>query len=533
MPGESTLLRIARPVMETLAAELHDEPVALILTDTNGLVVDRRVGSRALRHELDRADLQPGFTYSETIMGTNGIGTSLETGAATFIRGPEHFAGNLTRFACAGTPVKHPITGQALGILDITSLETTANAMQPMFAKLAAHRIQEAFADAATAGQMALMTAYHSLCRHSGGSAIAIGEGITMINDRAQHQFSPPDQMSLMSQLAGLAGEERERSHVLDLPSGLVARIHHRPVTTGSRLAGATFRVTVDTPAPTRATTPVAASRITSIHGSSATWQRVAATLAGNAQHRNWVEIVGERGVGKRTLATSVAEHVGLGHTWSVDAADTTIEGFLVELETALREARSVHILNIDAFGDEHTADLTELLQLARDGSLGERPWVTVSLHDVDAPQGQLSADMRAFFTRTVEVPPLRQHLEDIPELARAILGTLGMHHLDIADCAHRQLMRLTWPANIAQLRQVLVDVVRTRRSGVIRAEHLPSQCNSTARRTLSKMEVLERDAIVTALTDHDGDKVKAAEALGVSRATIYRKIREYGIIAK
>jgi transcriptional regulator of acetoin/glycerol metabolism len=45
-------------------------------------------------------------------------------------------------------------------------------------------------------------------------------------------------------------------------------------------------------------------------------------------------------------------------------------------------------------------------------------------------------------------------------------------------------------------------------------------------------MEALERDAVVGALAAHNGDKTKAAAALGMSRATIYRKIRDYGIVS-
>ena len=52
------------------------------------------------------------------------------------------------------------------------------------------------------------------------------------------------------------------------------------------------------------------------------------------------------------------------------------------------------------------------------------------------------------------------------------------------------------------------------------------------SRRLLSPLESIERDAIVQSLQDHDGNKVRAAEALGMSRATIYRKIHEYGIVA-
>ncbi len=59
----------------------------------------------------------------------------------------------------------------------------------------------------------------------------------------------------------------------------------------------------------------------------------------------------------------------------------------------------------------------------------------------------------------------------------------------------------------------------------------LPAECRATSRRSLTRLEALERDAIVDALGVHGGDKVAAAESLGMSRATIYRKIREFGIV--
>ena len=51
------------------------------------------------------------------------------------------------------------------------------------------------------------------------------------------------------------------------------------------------------------------------------------------------------------------------------------------------------------------------------------------------------------------------------------------------------------------------------------------------SRRLLSPLESMERDAIVQGLLDYQGNKVKAAKSLGMSRATIYRKIHEYGIV--
>ena len=91
--------------------------------------------------------------------------------------------------------------------------------------------------------------------------------------------------------------------------------------------------------------------------------------------------------------------------------------------------------------------------------------------------------------------------------------------------------MRMSWPGNAEQLREMLREVVRHRRTGYIAPEDLPSEVHSVSRRVLSPLEAMERDAIVTCLADANGNKVQAARALGMSRATIYRKIHDYGIV--
>ena len=78
----------------------------------------------------------------------------------------------------------------------------------------------------------------------------------------------------------------------------------------------------------------------------------------------------------------------------------------------------------------------------------------------------------------------------------------------------------------------MLRTVVHHRRTGTIYPVDLPPGCWTVSRRLLGPLESMDRDAIVKSLLDFDGNKVKAAKALGMSRATIYRKIHEYGIVA-
>jgi transcriptional regulator of acetoin/glycerol metabolism len=140
-------------------------------------------------------------------------------------------------------------------------------------------------------------------------------------------------------------------------------------------------------------------------------------------------------------------------------------------------------------------------------------------------------ADLLSCFPRTVEVPPLRHHNEDIPELVGHLLARLGLRaKVTCSPEAMHVLMRNRWPGNVGQLYRVLRKIVTKRRTGVVEVRDLPPECWATTRRVLTRLEAIECDAIVDALFDTDGNKVEAARLLGTSRATIYRKIREYGI---
>jgi DNA-binding NtrC family response regulator len=141
-------------------------------------------------------------------------------------------------------------------------------------------------------------------------------------------------------------------------------------------------------------------------------------------------------------------------------------------------------------------------------------------------------AELLKFFPDAVELPPLRHHVEDLHELVPFFLARLNPHGPPACSPeAMHLLLRSNWPGNTEQLWQVLRLVARYRRTGTIHPGDLPPECWSVSRRLLSPLESLERDAIVQSLLDHHGSKARAAGSLGMSRATVYRKIHEYGII--
>lgn len=133
--------------------------------------------------------------------------------------------------------------------------------------------------------------------------------------------------------------------------------------------------------------------------------------------------------------------------------------------------------------------------------------------------------------SRTVLVPPLRLRCDELPELARSVLKQIAPHGKNrISPEALDVIRGYLWPGNIPQLRLALTTALHNRPVGEIQVGDLPGFCRTTCTRHLTALEISERDSIIAALADHDGNRVRTAAALGISRSSLYRKIRVYGL---
>lgn len=122
-------------------------------------------------------------------------------------------------------------------------------------------------------------------------------------------------------------------------------------------------------------------------------------------------------------------------------------------------------------------------------------------------------------------LPPLRERMEDFPALVQALLQKLGAAHTEISPEAMRMFRSYPWPGNVRELRNVLERSLLLARNETLRPEHFPGL---DAHRLVGSEAVAqsEQAMIQAALLAHGGDKKKAAEALGMSRATLYRKLK-------
>ncbi|MBS9374749.1 sigma-54-dependent Fis family transcriptional regulator [Rhodococcus sp. B50] len=527
---DTVLTRAAAPVLDAMAQEIESEPVSLILTDASGTVLRRRLGDIGLAAALDSVHLAPGFRYAETNVGTNGIGTSLEVGAPLLIRGDEHYNGRLRRFSCAGAPVTHPVTGAVLGAVDLTTLAENTNALLLSFAKMVAQRIREQILEEAGELDRALLRDYHLACQHSGRPVIAIGDEVLMINDLTHRVFDSRDQAAIIDRTRDSRGRSEPFTLLADLPSGVTARLSYRPTFVDHRLAGGIVHIKEQVDGRrTRSGDRDRAPVLRSVAGTSATWTRTVEEMIDACARGEWIVVDGEPGTGKSTSVRAVHEYSRNGHELvCVDASTSSTDEIVERVATAVEDGSDLLIHRVHSL-DEDTLDaVSDLLLDVSSNSAADDSWVAVTMHSAQGLPD--THPLLRLFPKTVQVPPLRHHIEDLPELSRYLLDGMGAANLTLSRAAANQLARVSWSGNVAHLKSVLEDICRRRRSGTIELDDLPAECRSTTRRRLTRLESLERDAVVEALALHNGDKVAAAKALGMSRATIYRKIREYGI---
>jgi sigma-54 dependent transcriptional regulator, acetoin dehydrogenase operon transcriptional activator AcoR len=550
---DSTLARGAEPVLRHLHEQLEGQPISIILTDADGMVLYRFTGDRDLERHLDSIMLAPGFRYAEDVVGTNGIGTALESGGPAHVFGHEHYAEKLEGMACAGVPVRDPVSGKTVGVIDLTCWRKDADPLLISLVKSTAVQIHQALVSEGSGRDLRLMQEYLRACRHTGGIVLALGNDVVMLNDHARQALSPADQAVLIARasetLGHRAGAAGAGAVTVDLPSGAVARMFCRRVA-GEGLAGApgigmptdgvvhvklVAAAGVVGSAPVAAAVEVPSQRATmtlpGLVGSGPAWRRACRQAEASYDTGEWLAMEGEDGAGKFALARAVHQRRNPAAAFHVLDAASTSQDWVGQVRRELLDGSGMLVIrHVDALSGRQVRALAGALQEARSAGKDAGLRVAVTL-DRSRARADLTALLR-FFPGTVEVPPLRYHSEDLRELVPFFLAKLSQHgRVSCSAAAMQLLLRYTWPGNASQLYRVLKQVVQRRRAGSIMPRDLPPECWTVSRRVLSPLESIERDAIVQSLLDHGGNKIRAARALGMSRATIYRRIHEYGIV--
>lgn len=524
---QADVIDCARYEMTTLYQQLGDPESAVVLTDTDGVIV-HMVSSTEFAAEMGPLGLRAGGMWSETEAGTNGMGTCIAAAAPISVRREDHFFTQFTQLTCSAVPVYDP-SGHIAAVLDVSSRSSMMQQHLLVLLGMTARMIENRLIDRRFRNAHPLH--FHSrpefvYTLHEGKLAVGDDGSILAANRSALFQL-------------GLQSVDEIRSrHIEDLFQTSLEDILQRstqasfhPIVTFRANAALRFFAVVRRPA-TESNSPVrtlAPAEGTSGTGMSTAVSRVAHRLSGAraaAQQtptfkdrrlsahldtarrviarQTPVLLCGETGSGKEVFARAVHEaspHAG-GAFVAINCAslpETLIESELFGYRAgaftgAQRTGRRGKILQADGgtlFLDE-IADMPLDLQARLLRVLDERqvtPLGTEDTHSVDfqlisashqrlpelVREGRFREDLYYRLSGIELVLPALRERTDRRELIHGVLEAEGGRGASLSAEAERMLMEYAWPGNIRQLRHVLRTAAALADGETIECAHLPA----------------------------------------------------------
>jgi transcriptional regulator of acetoin/glycerol metabolism len=501
--------------LNRFAEDLEGTGLALLLADSRGQILERWTEDRQAITHLDRVGTLRGAVLAENVVGTNGVGTVATLGKPVQIRGTEHFADFYQDAVCTGAPVLHPVTKKLLAILTISCDMTPRSDLLKPLVRTMTSQLEQHVLSVEQPNSREMLNLFMEISRSRNVPVVAFGPSGAMIQSSRANTLAPHD-MNLIR----LLSEERRPngSYVVELSTG--------PVRLDLTSVGPNNSVVVVGDSIERRTRTPQPKPLTVNAGRSPEWLAVTSQVDRARMTTEPTLLVGETGVGKTSLALKTPYVAGyLTKSVLCDAAERHIIGsreWLTKLSGHLQADAVVVVRGIETL-DAPALDGMRALLEAQETSVP----VLITLTS-DNPE-EIRVNELRFGARSIAVPALRDHVSDLPDLWQAIAESLAPSaRLVAAPETLSLLMAYTWPGNVKELRRLISQLVASGKTGTVTPSDLPSAMQSS--KTLSMIERVELEAIRKALHEAKGNRVKAADILGVSRATVYRKMKAYRI---
>lgn len=565
------VLHIAGNEMTSLHQQLSGAGHAVLLTDARGVILNC-VTAPAERQIFERAGLWLGADWSEACEGTNGIGTCLVERQSLTIHQDEHFRGRHTGLTCSASPVFDP-HGELLAVLDVSSARRDVSRQSQFhtmaLVNLSAKMIESCYFLRCFDNQWLLR--FHlqaeSVGLFSEGLLAFDGEGrICAVNQSA---------LNLLGHIrGGLLGKPVEAFFDCSLDE-LLGRASTNAAaswplrTRDGRKLFAVLRGEARRPLPTPlvpAAKVAQAPRLSGICLDDATLQADFRKALRVYERDVPLLINGETGSGKEAFAKAVHHASQRAEKAFVALNCAAIPESLIESELfgyrggsftgARKEGMRGKLqqadggtLFLDEIGDMPLALQTRLLRVLEDRQvvpIGGEP-ESVNVRIISATHRKLLDRVQDGSFREdlyyrlngleVALPALRDRSDKSRLLDFLLAEEAGGETVLNDGPAREALLGFAWPGNVRQLRNVLRTLAALCEDGRIGLEDLPAMIRQ-ARPVVSTIEEAsehpledaERLALLTALEQTRWHMTHTAEQLGVSRNTLYRKLRKHGI---
>ncbi|MBX3566988.1 MAG: sigma-54-dependent Fis family transcriptional regulator [Rhizobiaceae bacterium] len=586
------LLAAASRSFSALGRMLTGTGAMLVLGDREGVLIETIGDQRTIHAGMD-IHLGIGGQWTEDVIGTNGIGTALRLGEPVFVHAAEHFCSGIRAWTCAGAPIRDPLDGSILGVVDLSGHPEIFRPHNIALVAAAAREIEKALAEQIGKDRIRLLEAFIA-----SAPGYRNRDGLMIVDRRGRsiyHRNLPDDaRRELLETSAAPTADDRlliklpEITAAADyqdmLPPGLRS-CHISPLQFDDGLRGAALvfpwrspnRQTQGGLPATRVRSSAAEDAAAGIVGESEALLEAVdiACRVGGSPEVTSVLIDGETGVGKELFARLIhtASRHGPGSPFvALNCGAITRELFGSELfghvagafTGAAREGKpgvfelaNGGVLSLDEIGEMPLEIQPFLLRVLEDRivhRIGDGRGRPVAVRLVASTNRDLKKEVEAgrfrrdlyyrISTVTISVPPLRERGGDVEllvdHLNRRLAGKLGVEPLEFASAAMDALMAYRWPGNVRELKNLIERLHILSRGGpvglrdlpaeIVSAGLRPAETHAAGRQAVRSIEDAEREAILDALAASDGNLSRAAQSLGISRPTLYRKISQHDL---
>jgi len=542
--SDSVLMQAADPVLSALAEDLLLDQSSLLVADRHTHILRTWAPDPGFGRRMEKIGSVPGHFATEDVVGTNGVGTPVEERRSYTVIGAEHTADVLTDFACFGAPVYNPISKRLQGVITLTALAKDSSPLLSGLINHAARTIGERMLDLSSIRERVLFDKFLVASKQSRKTAV-VGGDILLESPGASEHLRNINQNVLWATIS----ESLSTSHpkrVLQFPTDTeVVEILCSAVIFNDQIIGAIIEI-VDQTVSLETKKSFAAEAVSerwpplskNLPGSSPAWLSTLEQAEASMKARIPVVVFGAPGTGKTTLLRNMLERLVTDRRpLIIDAATATdnANGWIEELQEAFTEGAPLILKHINLLDDDTARRTAEaILRMPQQLERG-------LLHATSSAQGlhPISDEHQALLdvlaVGRIDIPNLRERKQDF----RALLKLLEHRFASTKSITYTQgafnaLTRAPWPGNLRQLESVMRGVFALGRSSEITIDQLPpSIAEYASRRDLTMLEQLEVDGITNALIKCGGNKVVAAEMLGVSRSTLYRKMGTYKLDAE
>jgi len=586
------LIEIARPFMNEMAELVKNSNIVVVLTDANGMILEN-IGDELIMHNANELRFIPGSYWSEEKVGTNAIGSAIKVDKALQVNGSEHFCREHHSWTCSAAPIHNP-DGELIGIFDMSGPYNKAHPHTLGMVVAAAKSIENQLSLIAKNIELKSANKFSSAVFNSMSEGlISIDKygKVIIINKAALKMLNTAKEDAVGKDIKDIIGEQTAVEKMLtnhetfndeDISISrnkerLYFNASARMLVNSNGVADGFIIILRKMKAVKKIVNRMAGAEarfsFKDIIGENRLLKKIIELGKRVSSSEAAVLIEGESGTGKEMMAQAIHNASQRRKNVFVSINCAAIPQSLLESElfgyeggsfTGAREKgrpgkfelASGGTLLLDEIGEmplNMQASLLRVLQEKEINRIGGLEPISVDVRilastnkdlEEEVEKGNFRKDL--FFrlnTVKLKMPALRRRLDDLESLVEHFIFVLNQKSGENVHAVEHEVIELLknydWPGNVRELQNVVERAVLLSEDGYIRVKDLPEEFKEKEIKSLEKinkdslplLKLKEMEKIMLEHTLKQTNTItEAAEKLGVSRSTFYRKVNKFNL---